>query len=106
MRGRVRRLRGLGGGAVLVKDLQRARLGGVALDESALLESREVRVHRGGGGEADGARHLADARRVPVLLLILLDVLVDLPLALRDLARHGRSLQALTDYANNCSKSA
>src|SRR3954471_8885768 len=48
------------------RQLERARLRRVALEEAGPLEIRQVRMHRGGRGEADGLPDLADGRRIAV----------------------------------------
>jgi hypothetical protein len=62
-------------------ELQRTRLGRVALDQAGALEVREVRVHRGRRGEPDRLSDLAHRRRVAVLVDVVGQELPDLLLA-------------------------
>ena len=80
------------GTTVLIEQLERTGLRGVAFDEAARFEGAQVRMDRGGGGEPHGGRHLAHARRITLLLLVRTNVVVDLLLALRNLACHRCSL--------------
>src|SRR3954451_13483744 len=57
-------------------------LRGVAAQEADLLEIREVRVHRRGGGETHGLADVAHGRRIAVLRVVLLNEVEDLLLAL------------------------
>ena len=80
-----------GGSSIGIEELDGARFGLVALEQAVVFECVEMRVHGGRGGEPHSSRHLANARRIALLKLIGQDVVVDLLLALSDLAGHGRA---------------
>ena len=59
-------------------ELDRARLGRIALQQTRALEVREVRVDGRRGGETDGVADLADGRRIAVRVHVLGEELPDL----------------------------
>src|SRR5262249_44192880 len=69
--------------------LQAARNLAVTADATLTLQDLEVVVHHGRGRDPDLIANLADARRVAPLVHVGLDVLQDVLLALRKLARHS-----------------
>ena len=68
-------------GRRLERDLDRARLGGVAAEVALVLQRGEVRVDRGGRREADRLADLPHARRVAALADLGVDELEHLALA-------------------------